>query len=72
LIWRKIYELITMLSEPFASASSVATALRLTAERVPLAEFDSIIAGFDGVAQEMTAAFAAARWPGMSLEPVIF
>ncbi len=62
-----------MLVEPSASAYPAETPpLRLTVERVAPTEFDRIIASFDGAAQEVTASFASARWPGMLLEPVLF
>ena len=35
-------------------------------------EFDETVASFDGVAHEITSAFAAARWPGLAREPLVF
>lgn len=35
-------------------------------------EWDKLIAEFDGVCQETTYVFAAARWPGTHLEPIVF
>ncbi|NOZ31823.1 MAG: aminoacyltransferase [Alphaproteobacteria bacterium] len=34
--------------------------------------WDRLVAGFDGVCQEQLHAFAASRWPGMDIEPLLF
>lgn len=44
----------------------------LALHAVPVAEWDETIASFDGVCQEQLAAFAMARWPGVTLEPRLF
>ncbi len=49
-----------------------AKALQLVVSRPSGAEWDQIVAGFDGVCQEQLYAFAATRWPSVAHEPVIF
>lgn len=44
----------------------------LSAEIVAPDAFDRMVATFDGVVQDTTAAFAAARWPAMKLEPWVY
>ncbi len=44
----------------------------LSLEHIPVESWDEIVAGFDGVCQEMTVAFARDRWPHVKLEPVVF
>lgn len=39
---------------------------------VSAAEWDELVVGFDGVCQEMTHVFSAARWPGVVAEPRVF
>lgn len=47
-------------------------AMPLAAERVEGADWDRLTADFDGLCQEQIFAYAKARWPGVSIEPVIF
>ena len=44
----------------------------LSAQRVDPKVFDYFLTSFDGVFQESTAAFSAARWPSMTLEPWVY
>lgn len=46
--------------------------LLLAAQKVDPADFDSLTWDFDGVVQEMSFAFATARWPGVALEAWIY
>ena len=45
---------------------------KVTVEMVGGAEWDVLIASFDEVCQEQMYAFAAARWPSVEHEPVVF
>lgn len=45
---------------------------RLAARVVDGRMWDATVAHFDGVCQEQLHAFAAIRWPGVALEPVLF
>ncbi|SFZ82746.1 Acetyltransferase (GNAT) domain-containing protein [Devosia enhydra] len=53
------------------STQPAAAAIMATLRRVPVAEWDSVVADFDGVCQEQLVAFSARRWPGVVLEPVL-
>jgi hypothetical protein len=44
----------------------------MTLRRIEPASWDAAIAGFDEVCQEQLMVFAAARWPGVVQEPVLF
>ncbi len=44
----------------------------LSARRVDGAYWDEVVSGFDGVCQEQLFGFAAIRWPGVRLEPMLF
>ena len=44
----------------------------LVLQRVDGARWDAVVGGFDGVCQEQLHAFAAIRWPGVTLEPNLF
>ncbi len=44
----------------------------LAARRVEGAYWDEVVSGFDGVCQEQLHGFAAIRWPGVRLEPMLF
>ncbi len=44
----------------------------LTPRMVAAAVFDTLIADFDGVVQEMTVAFAVSRWPSVTLEAWVY
>ncbi len=46
--------------------------IALTARFVDGTYWDEVVAGFDGVCQEQLHGFAAIRWPGVTLEPVLF
>jgi lipid II:glycine glycyltransferase (peptidoglycan interpeptide bridge formation enzyme) len=46
--------------------------MNIQPQRVPPTGFDTSISNFDGVVQEMTVAFAAARWPRVTLEPWLY
>lgn len=46
--------------------------VRLEAERLPREAYDRALESFDGVNQEVTAAFAESRWPMLELEPWIY
>lgn len=41
-------------------------------QRVEPASWDAAVAGFDEICQEQLAVFAATRWPGVQLEPMLF
>lgn len=49
-----------------------AAAAGVVARRVPGAEWDAVIGGFDEVCQEQMHAFASVRWPGVGQEPLLF
>jgi hypothetical protein len=49
-----------------------ATAAQLTLMRLAPEAWDAAIAGFDDVCQEQLMVFAAARWPGVVQEPLLF
>ena len=57
--------------DPSVPARELAS-IRLQAERLARDAYDRAIETFDGASQEVTAAFAAARWPMLELEPWIF
>ncbi len=44
----------------------------ISAKAISPEEWDQMVAGFDGVCQEMTHVFAASRWPNVTVEPRIF
>jgi len=46
--------------------------LKLSMRAVGGAEFDRLVADFDGVCQEELYCYASRRWPGTSIEPVLF
>jgi Acetyltransferase (GNAT) domain len=54
------------------SANDTVRPAKIEARLVPVADFDRLIAGFDGVVLEMTALFAMHRWPDTTLYPWIF
>lgn len=58
----------TPTSHSNANAGTAGVSLR----RVEGAEWDMVIAGFDGVCQEQLHAFAVMRWPSVAQEPVLF
>lgn len=55
-----------------ASAAPLAGARPLVMETVSGVVWDHITARFDGICQEQVHAYAAERWPGVQLEPVLF
>ena len=60
-------------AEPAATLQTRASSeVSLQTRRVSGAEWDAAIAGFDEVCQEQLHAFAAARWPGVVQEPLLF
>ena len=56
---------------PEMAAPSSATLPLLMRSLAP-AEWDGAVAGFDEICQEQLSAFAAARWPGVVQEPLLF
>lgn len=46
--------------------------LALDAQMVSGADWDRIASRFDGICQEQLFAYASTRWPGVTLEPVVF
>jgi len=54
------------------AAPTVASSATLTMRKVSGAQWDHLIADFDEVCQEQMHAFAAARWPSVVQEPVVF
>jgi len=59
-------------ARPVRAAAASRPQLQIEAELLTPDAWDAAIADFDGVCQETTYAFAARRWPGVALEPVLF
>lgn len=54
------------------AAAAKVRAIPVVLEAVPTTAWDEIAAKFDGLCQEQLMAFAAVRWPGTTLEPMVF
>ena len=54
---------------PIEDIQPMSSTLTVNAKKIPLHEFDVIQSEFDGIVQEMTAAFESSRWPNVILEP---
>ena len=58
--------------EAAVAVSTRSAAPSILARPVDGQEWDAVVAGFDGVCQEQLFAFAAIRWPGVTVEPRLF
>lgn len=58
--------------EALTPARSRAEVPLVTARALDGGEWDSVVAGFDGVCQEQLYGFASTRWPGVTQEPRLF
>jgi hypothetical protein len=63
-------EPLSLRAEPGGAAGG--TLPPLTMRHLAPADWDAAVAGFDGLCQEQLAAFSALRWPGVTLEPLLF
>lgn len=58
--------------EPAAAPAAIPPAPELEMRHIAPEQWDRIVAAFDDTAQEQLWAFAAARWPGLGHEPIVF